>query len=86
MEILDIVMEITCLFKVEGTPNSEEMLHSARALRKEREKQKEMAQQGIDLKDSTQLLEQRIMRLQNQLKDIRKAGMGTTPEGNLNIH
>lgn len=84
--MLDIVMEITCFLKVEGTPNSEEMLHSARALRKEREKQKEMAQQGIDLKDSTQLLEQRIMRLQNQLKDIRKAGMGTTPEGNLNIH
>lgn len=59
------------------------MLQSARSLRKEREKQKEMAQQGLDLKDSTQLLEQRILRLQNQLKDIRKAGMGTTPEGNL---
>lgn len=61
------------------------MLQSARALRKEREKQKEMAQQGSDLKDSTQLLEQRILRLQNQLKDIRKAGMGTTPEGNFSI-
>ncbi|XP_047498855.1 intraflagellar transport protein 81 homolog [Penaeus chinensis] len=67
--------------RVEGTPNSEDMLQSARSLRKEREKQKEMAQQGVDLKDSTQLLEQRILRLQNQLKDIRKAGMGTTPEG-----
>ncbi|XP_068230834.1 intraflagellar transport protein 81 homolog [Palaemon carinicauda] len=67
--------------KVEGTPNHESMLASARALRLERDRQKEMKQQESDLKDAIQLSEQRAMRLQNQLKDIRKAGMGTTPEG-----
>ncbi|XP_064099976.1 intraflagellar transport protein 81 homolog [Macrobrachium nipponense] len=67
--------------KVEGTPNSESMLASAKALRLERERQKEMKQHESDLKDAVQLSEQRCMRLQTQLKDIRKAGMGTTPEG-----
>ncbi|XP_066987382.1 intraflagellar transport protein 81 homolog [Macrobrachium rosenbergii] len=67
--------------KVEGTPNSESMLASARALRLERERQKEMKQHESDLKDAIHLSEQRCMRLQTQLKDIRKAGMGTTPEG-----
>ncbi|XP_071536615.1 intraflagellar transport protein 81 homolog [Panulirus ornatus] len=67
--------------KVEGTPNHDALLTSARALRQEREHKKEMGQQESDLKAATQLSEQRILRLQTQLKDIRKAGMGTTPEG-----
>ncbi|XP_042242432.1 intraflagellar transport protein 81 homolog isoform X2 [Homarus americanus] len=67
--------------KIEGTPNSEAMLSSARALRQEKERKKEMGQQEGDLKSAIQLSEQRIARLQTQLKDIRKAGMGTTPEG-----
>lgn len=67
--------------KVEGTPNSEAMLASARGLRQEREKQKEMVQQKTNLQAAIQLSEQRISRLQAQLKDIRKAGIGTTPEG-----
>ncbi|KAG7157671.1 Intraflagellar transport protein 81-like [Homarus americanus] len=52
-----------------------------RALRQEKERKKEMGQQEGDLKSAIQLSEQRIARLQTQLKDIRKAGMGTTPEG-----
>ncbi|MPC32900.1 Intraflagellar transport protein 81 [Portunus trituberculatus] len=67
--------------KVEGTPNSDAMLTSARGMRQEREKQKEMVQQKTNLQAASQLLEQRISRLQAQLKDIRKAGIGTTPEG-----
>ncbi|KAK3884798.1 hypothetical protein Pcinc_010945 [Petrolisthes cinctipes] len=67
--------------KIEGTPNSEMMLAAARNLRQEREKKKELATQGGDLKSAIQLAEQRISRLQTQLKDIRKAGIGTTPEG-----
>ncbi|XP_063876497.1 intraflagellar transport protein 81 homolog [Scylla paramamosain] len=67
--------------KVEGTPNNDAMLISARGLRQEREKQKEMVQQKANLQAASQLLEQRISRLQAQLKDIRKAGIGTTPEG-----
>ncbi|XP_045594415.2 intraflagellar transport protein 81 homolog [Procambarus clarkii] len=67
--------------KVEGTPNSEAMLASARGLRQERERKKEMGQQESELKAAIQLSEQRISRLQTQLKDIRKAGIGTTPEG-----
>lgn len=58
------------------------MLTSARELRQEREKQKEMVQQKTNLQAASQLLEQRISRLQAQLKDIQKAGIGTTPEGN----
>ncbi|XP_050724013.1 intraflagellar transport protein 81 homolog [Eriocheir sinensis] len=67
--------------KIDGTPNSEGMLSSARGLRQEREKSKEMVQQKANLQSATQLAEQRISRLQAQLKDLRKAGMGTTPEG-----
>lgn len=67
--------------RVESTPNHESMLAAAKQLRQERERQKEMKQQETDLKSSCTINEQRITRLQGQLKDIRKAGMGTTPEG-----
>ncbi|XP_076030655.1 intraflagellar transport protein 81 homolog [Oratosquilla oratoria] len=66
--------------KVEGTPNTEAMLASAKALRMEREKQKELMSQQGDLKGAITVTEQRISRLQGQLRDIRKAGVGASPE------
>ncbi|RXG61203.1 Intraflagellar transport protein 81-like protein [Armadillidium vulgare] len=68
--------------KTDGMPNQEGMLESARNLRKEKEKQKEMSQQESDLRSQIQLADQRIGRLEVQLKDIRKASLGTTPEAN----
>ncbi|KAB7496012.1 Intraflagellar transport protein 81-like protein [Armadillidium nasatum] len=67
--------------KTDGMPNQEAMLESARNLRKEKEKQKEMSQQESDLRSQIQLADQRIGRIEVQLKDIRKASLGTTPEG-----
>lgn len=61
------------------------MLTAARGLRQEREKKKELATQSGDMKTAIQLAEQRISRLQTQLKEIRKAGIGTTPEGTYSV-
>lgn len=61
------------------------MLAAARGLRQEREKKKELSTQSGDMKTAIQLAEQRITRLQTQLKEIRKAGIGTTPEGTRNL-
>ena len=57
------------------------MLELAKNLRQEREKQKEMRQQEIDLKNTLQINQQRLNRLESQLRDIQKSNLGITPTG-----
>ena len=68
--------------RVDDIPNHDAMLTSASSLRLAREKEKELSQQEAELKSSIQVTEQRIERFHTQLNDLRKASMGTTPEGN----
>jgi intraflagellar transport protein 81 len=52
-----------------------------RNYRKEREHGKELADQSASQTQTLTMAEQRIQRLQRQLKEIRQAGIGATPEG-----
>jgi intraflagellar transport protein 81 len=57
------------------------MLKAAHGLRLEREREKSLANQKQEQQASLKHTEQRIQRLQQQLKEIRQAAMGATPEG-----
>ena len=67
--------------KVEGMPNLEVMLEVAKKLRMEKECEKEILSQKQDQRISISHATQRIMRLEQQLNDLRQAGIGDTPEG-----
>ncbi|KAK7873068.1 hypothetical protein R5R35_000352 [Gryllus longicercus] len=67
--------------KVEGMPNKDAMLQAAHALRLERELAKELAGQKQHQQTSLTQTEHRIQRLQQQLKEMRQAAMGSTPQG-----
>ena len=67
--------------KVEGMPNLEVMLEVAKKLRMEKEREKEILSQKQDQRTSISHATQRIMRLEQQLNDLRQAGIGATPEG-----
>lgn len=60
------------------------MLAVARALRTEREREREIAVQKQDQLASVSHYDQRIQRMQGTLKTLRQAGLGTTAEGMLN--
>jgi intraflagellar transport protein 81 len=66
---------------VEGTPNIESILEVVRTFRKEKEKARELAQQHVSQNQALNQAEQRIQRLQRQLKEIRAANTGATAEG-----
>ena len=66
--------------KVEGMPQLEVMLEVAKKLRQEKEKNKEIKSQKQDQRTNISHASQRIMRLEQQLGDMRQAGIGTTPE------
>ena len=67
--------------KVDGTPSVDTMLATAKKLRMEREKEKENQAQKAEQRTAIQHSDQRILRLEQQLKDLRQAGAGATPEG-----
>ena len=66
--------------KVEGMTNLEVMLGVAKKLRQEKERNKEIKSQKQDQRNNINHANQRIMRLEQQLSDMRQAGIGTTPE------
>lgn len=66
---------------MDSTPESAPMLAVARNLRMERDRENKISEQRQDLKNSIVHGEQRKQRLQNQLRDIRHASVGATPEG-----
>ena len=66
--------------KVEGMPNLDVMLEVAKKLRQEKERNKEIKSQKQEQRNNINHSQQRIMRLEQQLTDMRQAGIGTTPE------
>jgi len=66
--------------KVEGAPNVEVMMEAVKQLRAEKEKQKELLNQRSEQRIAIQQADQRIIRMEQQLKDLRAAAMGATPE------
>lgn len=64
--------------KVENVRNYEKMLQAARNLRVEREKEHTLAQQKLEQKNQFVHSDQRYQRMQQQLKDMRAQGVGTT--------
>ena len=66
--------------KVEGMPNLDVMLEVAKKLRQEKERNREIKSQKQDQRNYINHSQQRIMRLEQQLTDMRQAGIGTTPE------
>ncbi|OXA46468.1 intraflagellar transport protein 81 homolog [Folsomia candida] len=67
--------------QVEGTPNIDQTLEVVGAFRKEKEKSRELSQQHISQNQLLNQAEQRIQRLQRQVKEIRAANTGATAEG-----
>ena len=67
--------------QVEGHPNKDALLESARRLRLEKDREQELANQKMEQEQAITRADQRLARLQAQLKDLRSASMGTTPEG-----
>lgn len=66
--------------KVESHPNSQKMMTVAKNLRVERDREKRLAQQKQEQQQSISHLDQRIKRLEVQLRDMRQASVGATPE------
>ncbi|PSN57775.1 hypothetical protein C0J52_07269 [Blattella germanica] len=67
--------------KVENIHNKDSMLEAAHALRLEREREKSIMNQKQEQQTSLNQTEQRVQRLQQQLKDMRQAALGATPKG-----
>lgn len=66
--------------KVESHPNSQKMMAVAKNLRVERDREKRLAAQKQEQQQSITHLDQRIKRLEAQLRDMRQASVGATPE------
>lgn len=66
--------------KVESHPNSQVMMNVAKNLRVERDREKRTAAQKQEQQTNIQHLEQRIKRMENQLRDMRQASVGATAE------
>ncbi|KAK7480473.1 hypothetical protein BaRGS_00028290 [Batillaria attramentaria] len=66
--------------KVESHPNSQVMMNVAKNLRVERDREKRIAAQKQEQQTNIQHLEQRIKRMDNQLRDMRQASIGATAE------
>lgn len=67
--------------KVIGVPSYEAMLTAAHELRVQRELEKELISQRQDEETSLSHRDQRLQRLQQQLKDLRHASVGASPQG-----
>lgn len=66
--------------KVESHPNSQVMMNVAKNLRVERDREKKISQQKQEQMTNIQHLDQRIKRMDNQLRDMRQASVGATPD------
>lgn len=66
--------------KVESHPNSQKMMTVAKNLRVERDREKRLAAQKQEQVTTISHLDQRIKRLEAQLRDSRQASIGATPE------
>ncbi len=66
--------------RVESFPNHEEMIESAKKLRKERAKRKQSEKQKINQKEELQLCQQKIQRLNRELEDTHELTIGLTAE------
>ncbi|GFO11516.1 intraflagellar transport protein 81-like protein [Plakobranchus ocellatus] len=66
--------------KVESHPNSQKMMTVAKNLRVERDREKRLAAQKQEQLTTISHLDQRIKRLEAQLRDSRQASIGATPE------
>jgi intraflagellar transport protein 81 len=67
--------------QIENIHDKEVMLEAAHALRLEREREKSLVNQKQEQQMSMNHTEQRVQRLQQQLKEVRQAAIGATPEG-----
>uniref|UniRef100_X1Z4C8 Intraflagellar transport protein 81 homolog n=1 Tax=Capitella teleta TaxID=283909 RepID=X1Z4C8_CAPTE len=67
--------------KVSTSPNSGPMLVIARNLRVERDREERLVKQKNEQKNLIVQMEQRIQRMQQQIKDTKQASIGTTPQG-----
>jgi hypothetical protein len=61
------------------------MLNVARSLRMERDREAKLTAQKQEQKNTITHFDQRISRLQNQLKDVRASSVGATPEGTYGV-
>ncbi|KAJ7309778.1 hypothetical protein JRQ81_007845 [Phrynocephalus forsythii] len=66
--------------RVETVQNHQRMLETARQLRVEKEREESLAQQKQEQKNQLFHAEQRLQRVQLQLKDMRHAAVDSTPE------
>lgn len=80
-ETVHLLMLFSTILQIEIIHNKEVMLQAAHGLRVEREREKSLANQKQEQWASLKHTEQRIQRLKQQLKEIRQAAMGATPEG-----
>ncbi|XP_037537184.1 intraflagellar transport protein 81 homolog isoform X2 [Nematolebias whitei] len=66
--------------RVESVSNHQRMLEQARQLRVEKEKEESLTHQKKEQKNQLFQAEQRLLRLQQQLKDLRQAAADANPE------
>ncbi|KAM4578803.1 intraflagellar transport protein 81 homolog [Fundulus diaphanus] len=66
--------------RVESVSNHQRMLEQARQLRVEKEREESLMHQKQEQKNQLFQAEQRLLRLQQQLKDMRQAAADATPE------
>ncbi|XP_071950346.1 intraflagellar transport protein 81 homolog isoform X2 [Antedon mediterranea] len=67
--------------KIDTIPNYEKNIEIARSFRLEQEKQAEQGQQKLEQRNQLHQSEQRYKRIQQQLRDLKQATVGSTPEG-----
>lgn len=67
--------------KAESTPNHKEMLEAARRLRREKDRELELANQKVEQKNQLLHAQQQIQRLRKQLQDMKNSSQDLTPEG-----
>lgn len=67
--------------KVDSHPNKDEMLGIARNLREEHDRADYLAKQKTDQRNGLAHAEKTIQRLNQQVKELRHAALGATPEG-----
>ena len=67
--------------KAASTPNHTEMLEAARQLRKEKDRELELANQKVEQKNQLLHAQQKTQRLQKQLEDMKSSSQDLTPKG-----
>ncbi|KAG8183384.1 hypothetical protein JTE90_008286 [Oedothorax gibbosus] len=66
--------------KVESQPNMESMLAVAKSLREERDLSDSLSRQKMEQRNALTHFEQKIQRLNQQLKELKLSSLGATPE------